>query len=86
MLHIKLMSMKRQQHGSKYFARRLPTPPPDPQPWRWVNSEVNLVVKLVKCTNSYEGQRAGDLRLEHVFTAQPADRKWRVLHKIPRFT
>ena len=49
------------------------------------NVEVNLVVKLVKCTNSYEGQRAGDLRLEHVFTAQPADRKWRVLHKIPRF-
>ena len=49
-------------------------------------SEVNLVVKLVKCTNSYEGQRAGDLRLEHVCTAQPADRKWRVLHKIPRFT
>ena len=33
------MSMKRQQHGSKYFARRLPTPPPDPQPWRWVNSQ-----------------------------------------------
>ena len=59
----------------------------DPQgPADLFTSEVNLVVKLVKCTNSYEGQRAGDLRLEHVFTAQPADRKWRVLHKIPRFT
>ena len=42
---------------------------------KYLPLEVNLVVKLVKCTNSYEGQRAGDLRLEHVCTAQPADRK-----------
>ena len=39
MLHIELMSMKRQQHGIKYFARRPPTPPPDSRPWRWVKSQ-----------------------------------------------
>ena len=35
--------------------------------------EVDLVVKLIKNTNSYEGPRAGDLRLEQVYAAQTAD-------------
>ena len=47
------------------------------QPLHVRRIEVKLVVKLVKFKNSYEGQRAGDLRLEHVMvcTAQPGDRK-----------